>query len=163
MRACPQPQVVFLRVRVREVTTRHVAAVAVFVAIVVAGIDGQYLLLPFVDRSSLAAHARSQADREWYPLYPRFLAEVRGQTKDGDSIAIVAPAQRWEDGYAFAFYRASYFLAGRTVLPVIDSRDRAHPENARAADYVAVWGRSLSVDERMVVWRGEGGALLRRR
>ncbi|HWS71775.1 MAG TPA: hypothetical protein VN605_06650 [Thermoanaerobaculia bacterium] len=139
-------------------------AIAAFAAIVLAGVDWQYLLLPFLDRSALAERARRTADREWYPLYPRFLAEVRARTKDGSSIAIVAPPQRWMDGYDFAFYRASYLLAGRTVLPVLDSKDALHPENLRAADYVAVWGRPFQADERsVIVWRGEGGALLGRR
>jgi hypothetical protein len=135
----------------------------VFAAIVLAGIDWQYLLLPFIDRSRLVEHAWHEADRGWYPLYPRFLAGVRARTKAGESIAIVAPPRRWEGGYDYAYYRASYLLAGRIVLPAIDRQDVPRPENLRGADFIAVWGRTVRPDQRGVVWRGEGGALLRQR
>jgi hypothetical protein len=145
------------------VDRRRLLALSAFAAIVLAGIDWQYLLLPFVDRSGLAAHARREADREWYPLYPRFLNAVRANTKPGQSIAIVVPPRRWTDGYDFAFYRASYFLAGRTVLPVLDQHDALHPENLQEADCIAVWQQPFRAPDRTLVWRGEGGVLLGRR
>jgi len=145
------------------VDRRRLLALPAFAAIVLSGLDVQFLSLPFVDRSGLAAHARAEADRAWYPAYPRFLEAVRVRTRPGQSIAIVVPVRRWNDGYDFAFYRASYFLAGRTVLPVLDSQDRVHPENMRAADFIAAWHQAFRINEHTIVWRGEGGALLGRR
>jgi len=142
------------------VSGRRILAAAGLVALVVAGIDWQYLALPFVDRSGLAELARREADRQGYPHYPRFLEAVRARTRSGQSIAIVAPPMRWSSGYDYAYYRASYFLAGRTVLPVIDRHDRAHAENLQAADFIAVWEQPFPLAGHRVAWRGEGGILL---
>ena len=69
----------------------------------------------------------------------------------------------WNGGYADAYYRASYFLAGREVLPAVTWDDRPHPENVRAARYVAAWQLNVQPAGRgALVWRGEGGELLRR-
>ena len=63
--------------------------------------------------------------------------------------------------YPYAYYRASYFLTGREVLPVIDPRTgEPIPANASAARYVAAFGDAPASGE--LVWKGEGGALYRR-
>ena len=91
--------------------------------------------------------------------YEAFLARVRSSTKPGDSIVILAPARRGSEEYSFAFFRASYALAGRTVLPAVDTSGRVVAENIRAARYAAVWhGRFAST--RRPVWRTPGGELL---
>ncbi len=68
----------------------------------------------------------------------------------------------WNGGYADAYYRASYFLAGREVLPLVTSDDHLHPENLRRASFVAAWRVNAPAAGRIVMWRGEGGELLRR-
>jgi hypothetical protein len=140
---------------------RRVLALLTFITILGLRIEPQFLQLPFLDRKPLSAHLTARPDRLW-PRFPRFLEAVRARTASGDSIALIAPTLDWNNGYSYAYYRASYFLAGREVLPLSMSDGSLHPENYHRATYVAVWGRELPPGHHTVVWRGEGGALLRR-
>jgi hypothetical protein len=124
-------------------------------------VDVPLLKLPFVDRAPMEHALLAYPDGQW-PQYPRFLAEVREHTRPGDSIALVVPARRWEGGYSYAYYRASYFLAGREILPVVNEQDEPIPANLHGARYVAALGVHLRVPSD-VIWEGEGGALLRLR
>lgn len=92
--------------------------------------------------------------------YPQFLENVRAHTQPGDSIALVVPSMRWDDGYSYAYYRASYFLTGREVLPLVRRDDAAVPQNFGRATYVAAWHRNVKDATRHVVWSGDGGVLL---
>ena len=141
---------------------RRIAAIALFAAIVLLSIEWRLLAMPFVDRTPLARQLSMQADAGWYPDYPEFLAAVRARTADGDSIVIVAPPRRWDDGYAYAYYRASYFLPGREVLPVMDEHDVVHRENLQRARYIAAWRVNVPPSAGSVIWRGNGGVLVRR-
>jgi hypothetical protein len=142
-------------------TKRRVLALLALTAIVLLRLEPQLLRLPFLNREFLARGLTAYPDR-LAPQYPRFLQAVRERTQNGDSIVIVVPMLRWDDGYAYAYYRASYILAGREVLPLITSDDRAHQENYNAARYVASWRWNVPQAKLQVVWRGEGGTLLRR-
>ncbi|HEY8133496.1 MAG TPA: hypothetical protein VII12_16590, partial [Thermoanaerobaculia bacterium] len=82
-------------------------------------------------------------------------------TQNGDSVVIVVPMLKWDEGYSYAYYRASYFLAGREVLPLVTPDDRPHPENVRTARYIAGWHMRRQPGLGEVVWEGEGGVLLR--
>lgn len=95
------------------------------------------------------------------PGYENFLEEVRARTAPGDTIALVVPMTEW-NGYSWAYYRASYVLAGRRVLPLLDPSNRAHPENLAAAVYVAAWEAAPRDASLSVIWETPGGALLRR-
>lgn len=95
------------------------------------------------------------------PGYEKFLVGVRSRTEPGDTIALVVPMTEWS-GYSWAYYRASYVLAGRTVLPLMDASNRVHPENLSAAVYVAAWESHPRDASARVVWAEDGGALLRR-
>lgn len=92
--------------------------------------------------------------------YEAFLNGVRRHTRPGDSIALLLPTQKWNQGYDFAFYRASYVLSGREVLPVIGPGDSLHVENVRRASHVAVWRLRTEGLERPTVWSWNGGQLL---
>jgi hypothetical protein len=94
------------------------------------------------------------------PLYPRFLEGVRAHTKPGDTIAIIVPRMSWDNGYMYAYYRASYFLAGREVLPLLTETNQKLPQNFRAARYIAAYEMNLRMPAE-IVWQGEGGTLLR--
>ncbi len=115
----------------------------------------------FVDREPLARALDGFYDRQW-PQYPHFLADLREHTKPGDTIAVVVPAMGWDDGYSYAYYRASYFLTGREVLPLVTPDNRRLPQNFLAAKYIAVFGVRLRVPAD-VIWQGDQGALLRLR
>jgi len=141
---------------------RRLGAIGIVLLLALGGIDFRSLAVPFLDRSAIAAEMAREPDRGlWWPDYPRFLEAVRKRTAPGDVIAVVVPAGRWEDGYSYAYYRASYFLAGRQVLPVIGRDDRFLPENLRAARYIAAWHRALPPGAR-VVMQDAGGALVDR-
>lgn len=96
------------------------------------------------------------------PMDPRFLAEVALRTEPGQSIAIAAPTRYWMGGYAYAYYRASYFLTGRRVIPLIDPDDSMHLDRLGEADLIAVWGTGGLRGPYEVIWSGHGGALYRR-
>jgi hypothetical protein len=141
------------------VTAHRALAALALAALVATRIDPRLLELPFVDRSAQARSLALYPDRQW-PGYPRFLEGVRAHTRPGDTIAIIVPATRWDDGYSYAYYRASYFLTGREVLPVLDLHDVGHPENLSAARFIAAFGMAPT-EPAQAVWSGEGGTLYR--
>jgi hypothetical protein len=146
------------------VQRRRVLALLAVCAIVALRIEPQLLQLPFVSRGTLSAilsrWPETQMPGDWL-RYPRFLQQVQARTNEGDTIAVIIPTMKWDDGYSYAFYRASYFLTGRQVLPLITSDDRSHLENFRAARYIVVWHRPVHPGMGAVVWQGEGGVLLK--
>lgn len=95
--------------------------------------------------------------------YPQFLEEVARRTAPGDTIAILVPVRDWEHEQAYAYYRASYFLAGRQVIPLMNADDSWHPERLREARYVAVWKMQPPPGPYTRTWSGHSGVLLRRR
>lgn len=139
---------------------RRVAAATLFTAIVVIGIEPILLSLPFRDRRPMATAFATRADR-LFAGYVEFLADVRSHTRNGDSIALMVPSRSWERGYSYAYYRASYLLAGREILPLVDRNDRLIGENLRAAQYVAAWGVTPPAGD--VVVKRSGGSLVKRR
>jgi hypothetical protein len=142
------------------VTLHRALAILALAAIVATRLEPALLQLPFVDRSAQAQALAAFPDRRW-PQYPGFLAGVRARTAPGDTVAILVPASKWDGGYDYAYYRASYFLTGREVLPLVDQQSRELPDNLRAARYIAAFGVTLPAAAE-VVWHGEGGTLYRR-
>jgi hypothetical protein len=141
------------------VTVRRVLIIIALAAIVVMCIEPVLRRMPFLVQAFYTGELARLPDGQW-ARYPRFLEGVRSHTRSGDTIAIVFPVMGWDAGYSYAYYRASYFLSGREVLPLIDPQDRRIPQNLRGARYVAVFGATLRMPAD-VVWRGEGGTLLR--
>ncbi|HEV7922576.1 MAG TPA: hypothetical protein VGR02_17470 [Thermoanaerobaculia bacterium] len=139
---------------------RRIAAAAVFAILVVLSVEKTLLRLPFIDRTPLRISMETSPDRSWYPAYPRFLAEVRRRTPPGARIALVVPMPTWETGYDYAFFRASYFLAGREVLPILTRDGKPFGDNVRNAQYLAAWGVNARGGREL--WRGNGGVLLQR-
>lgn len=138
---------------------RRRLALLAFVAIVAASVDFPLLHRVFFRYDQLRFDLRLTPDRGlWFPEYVRFLSAVRSRTSKGDSIAIAVPALRWEYGYSYAYYRGSYILAGREVLPLITPADRFLGQNLTEATYVAAWQSRLRTT-RPVAWRGHGGVL----
>jgi hypothetical protein len=143
------------------VTLRRALTILCLAAIVATSIGARLLQVVFTDREPLARALDGFYDRQW-PQYPHFLADLRQHTKRGDTIAVIVPAMGWDDGYSYAFYRASYFLTGREVLPLVTPDNRRLPRNFLAAKYIAVFGVRLRVPAD-VIWQGDQGALLRLR
>src|ERR1043166_3908692 len=132
---------------------RRRLALAVFVALAIFSIHPSLFRFALADRAAMHQAMTRYPDRRW-EAYPAFLEQVRARTKPGESIAIVVPGMRWDDGYSYAYYRASYFLAGREVLPLVNPEDGRIPQNLRAAKYVAAFGVTLRLPAD-VVWQGE--------
>ncbi len=145
-----------------------------FVALALVRVDATMLAMPFVDRVALAQTFDALPDGLW-PGYRAFLVGVRAHTEPGDAIALAVPGLKWDGsqtraddgpyahayfgGYAHAYFRASYFLAGREVLPLVLEDDRPRREHLVRAKYVALWGQPAPRDAR-VAWLGAGGFLL---
>jgi hypothetical protein len=144
-----------------RVNLRRVLTVLCLAAIVLMSIDWRLLRLPFISRTAAIREMVTYTDRAW-PEYPRFLEGVRERTEPGDSIAIILPIRSWENGYSYGYYRASYFLAGREVLPVVQPGDRVVPQNIRDAKYIAAFGVRLRPPAD-VLWGSGRGTLLRLR
>ena len=140
---------------------RRVLIVVCLAAIVLMSLDWRLLRLPFISRTAAIREVVTDTDRGWRD-YPRFLEGVREHTAPGDSIAILLPTRSWENGYFYGYYRASYFLAGREVLPVVQPGDMPVPQNIHDAKYVAAFGVGLRTPAD-VVWRSGRGTLLRLR
>jgi hypothetical protein len=141
--------------------TRSVLALLCFLAVVASRTEPRVLSLPFIDREPIERAFASFADNA-APDYPRFLAEVRQRTRPGDTVAIVFPNAHWDDGYSYAYYRASYFLTGREVLPIVAPHDLTLPQNFERAQFVASWRTTVPRAGRHVIWAGHGGVLLSR-
>jgi hypothetical protein len=140
---------------------RRALILAALAAIVITRIEPQLLRFPFNNLAQLAPRFEHYADQTWWE-YAQFIRGVREQTRPGDTVAVLVPVLGWEQGYSYAYYRASYFLAGREVLPLVDPLSRRHPENLQRAQYVAVWRTASPPPFRTVVWSGHGGMLVRR-
>ena len=141
-------------------SVRRILAACALIALVALHLDYRLISFPFLNREAFHRVFTAMPDGKWGD-YPRFLAGVRAHTKPGDRIGIIAPNMRWDDGYSYAYYRASYFLTGREVLPLLYRTDAPIRENLDKADYLAVW--NATGPRARVVWQGSGGVLLSRR
>ena len=140
---------------------RLIAAVA-FAVILVSSFQSFYLQPFFRPREPLARHLDGLRFGKAPELRGLF-SEVRIRTAKGDRIALVTPVHRWDEGYAYAYYRASYILAGREVVPLVLWGDKPAPENIRHASHVIVWNTSVNLPGFERIWESEAGALYRRR
>jgi len=138
---------------------RRTLLVLALLALLAASIEPRMLQILFIDRGPSAAELSEAPDLP-FPLYPRFLEGVRAHTQPGDTIAIIVPRMSWDNGYMYAYYRASYFLAGREVLPLVSPENEKLPQNFRAARYIAAFRTNVRTPAE-IVWRGERGTLLR--
>jgi hypothetical protein len=139
------------------------AIVAAFLlaAMLVGGFRLAFLQIFGLDRAALGSVYAGFHDRST-PEYPKFLADVMPRTKAGDRIAIFVPMRKWDAGYAYAYYRASYLLAGREVLPLVWRSDELLEPNYERAEYVASWQMNLRRPDLQEVFRSHGGILYRK-
>jgi hypothetical protein len=132
-----------------------------FATMIVAGFGTELLRVFFLDREAQAASLAVGPDRA-APGYAAFLREVRARTPEGARVALVVPMRSWSGGYEYAYYRASYFLTSREVIPLVEPDGSAHLDRVAGATHVAVWGMAPRVPGFEAQWSGSGGALLRR-
>lgn len=139
----------------------RVLRLLILLALAAASVRPFILQMYGVNRAALGAYYARLFDRGTTE-YPKFLSSVAQATPPGSSVAIFVPMRRWDDGYSYAYYRASYFLAGRRVLPVVWRDDRLLPDNVRSADYVASWNLALEGRDLRSILRAHGGTLYER-
>jgi hypothetical protein len=94
------------------------------------------------------------------PEMTDFFLGVRERTNRGDTITILLPPMPW-DSYTYPYYRASYLLAGRTVLPMITEKGEIRKLEIARANYLAIYGAPY--EGAGVIWRHGRGTLVRRR
>ena len=138
-------------------TVRRGLALLCFLGILAFHVEPQLIRMPFVRRTELRLAFADLPDHGWAE-YRMFLEGVREHTAAGDSILIVVPGD-WENGYSYAYFRGSYFLAGREVLPLMLIDNRLRAENVHRAKYVAAWKYPVRPGARRA-WEGHGGVLL---
>lgn len=135
---------------------RRVLAIAAFASLLATTIQPELFRVAAGDR---AAEARAVDTERAWPGYGAFLDGVREHSRPGDRIALAFPATRWDRQYDQAYYRASYVLAGREVLPLMDRDNRPLRQNVREADLVAVYRGTMRGAQ--VVWAAQSGSLVR--
>jgi hypothetical protein len=94
------------------------------------------------------------------PGLKTFLEGVDAHTPPHARIAIWVPFRQWEVGYGYAYYRASYLLPGKQVVPLLAlHEDRVDFSNLAQADYLASLGEQLVAPGFESCWRDEHGML----
>jgi hypothetical protein len=145
-----------------EMTRWRIAvAAAGFVGIAAGAFQPFYWRMFAINRPAMRANLIELPFRQ-EPGLRRFMNAVRSRTLDCDRIAIMLPAPAWERGYQYGFTRATYLLAPRTTIPLMDANDVPLTPNVALADYVACWHAAPAIPHFATIWRSDDGVLLRR-
>jgi len=139
----------------------RLAAVVAFALILIGGFEPFYLRIFTIDRPLEGALFAELPFRKM-PGLKSFLEGVDAHTPPRARIAIWVPFRQWEGGYGYAYYRASYLLPGKQVVPLLALHDdRADFSNLAQADYVASFGEQLVPPGFESCWRDAHGVLLK--
>lgn len=144
-----------------KVDLRRVLALAAFAAMAIGLFEPHYWKLYAANRRALLAYY-TELQYSRMPGFRPFLEEVRARVPEGSSVAIWVPYRQWYGGYSYAWHRAKYVLAGRDVVPLIDSGDRILSDNLKRATFIAAWHGEPQLDGFKPVWRTREGTLARR-
>jgi hypothetical protein len=138
------------------------ASLVILVALVAGGFEPMYVRIWTVDSATWHT-AMEELPYRKLPGFRRLLLEVDRSTPRGARIAVVLPFRQWEGGYGYGYSRASFFLPGKQLVPLLEPEsDAARPENLRFADYVMAWRARPNVAGFTEVWSTGEGTLLRR-
>jgi hypothetical protein len=124
----------------------RIAAYAVLAMLVIGGFEPYYVRA-----------ASTELPYRKLPGFRRLLLDADRSTPRGARIAIALPYSEWEGGYGYGYYRASFLLPGKQVVPLLP------PSNIRVADYVLAWHARPSIDGFVPLWTTADGTLLKRR
>ena len=139
----------------------RVAAATAFLLILIGGVEPFYLRIFRMDRAGMGRAFAETPFRKITGLQA-FLKGVDAHTPPHARIGIWLPFRQWEGGYGYAYYRASYLLPGKQVVPLLaQHEDRVEPANLAGADYVASLGERVSVPGFEIAWQDEHGVLLK--
>lgn len=130
---------------------RPVIAGGVFLVLAAGAFQPFYWRVLGIDRAPMTAY-RIELPYRQLPGFRRFCLTVRGQTNDGDRIALVVP-RPLTPSYEFIFERAAYLLYGRTLVPMSE---------ATKADVIAAYRVDFSDPHYAKIWRSRDGMFLRR-
>lgn len=144
-----------------KVDLRRYLALAAFAAMAVGLFEPHYWRLYVADRDALLRHF-TELQYSRMPGFRLFAEEVRARVPEGSGVALWVPFRHWYGGYSYAFHRAKYVLAGRDVVPLIDSNDKVLTGNLKRATYIAAWHGEPPFDGYTVIWRTREGTLARR-
>lgn len=142
--------------------TIRLTLAAVAFACIAAGAFQPFYWRMFVTDRAAARAALTELPYRRFEGLRRFMLGVRARTADGERIAILLPARRWEEGYQYGFTRSTYLLYGRTTVPMMDEADRPLPRNLAQADVVACFRVDARLPQFQTAWRSGDGVLLRR-
>jgi len=140
----------------------RIAAYAVLAMLVIGGFEPYYVRVLGADAARTRA-AMTELPYRKLPGFRRLLVDADRSTPRGARIAIALPYAEWEGGYGYGYYRASFLLPGKQVVPLLP------PSNLRFADYVLAWhARPADVDALqrrgfVPLWTTGDGTLLKRR
>jgi hypothetical protein len=145
-----------------EFGIRRAAAAIAFAAILIGGFETYYLRV-FRESPARLRPILTELPYRKMPGLRELLIGADARTPRGASIAILVPYSAWAGGYGYAYYRSSYLLPGKQVIPLLRlGEDRSAPENLALADYVICWGGVRPAAGFTMVWQTTAGMLLRR-
>ncbi len=130
---------------------RPVIAGAVFLVLAAGAFQPFYWRVLGIDRAPMLEY-RIELPYRQLPGFRRFCLTVRGQTNDGDRIALMVP-RPLTPSYEFIVERAAYLLYGRTLVPM---------NEASKADVIAAYRIDVSLPHYTKIWRTRDGVFLRR-
>ena len=134
----------------------RIASYVVLAMLVIGGFETYYVRVFRLDAARVRASMTELPYRK-LPGFRRLILEVDRTTPRGARIAIALPVREWEGGYGYGYYRASFLLPGKQVVPLLP------PSNLRFADYVVVWHGRPAIDGFTPVWTTADGTLMVRR
>lgn len=140
----------------------RIASWLAFAAILIGGFEPFYLRVLTGSAHSSPA-VLSELPYRKLPGFRELLLAAAPRTFDGARIAIALPFGAWEGGYGYGYYRASYLLPGRQVVPLlVPGEDRPALQNLAGADYILSWHGATQFPGFVPVWSSTDGSLLRR-
>jgi hypothetical protein len=134
----------------------RIAAYAVLAMLVIGGFEPYYVRIFTADAARRRA-AMTELPYRKLPGLRRLLVDVDRSTPRGAKVAIALPFRDWEGGYGYGYYRASFLLPGKQVVPLLP------PSNLRFADYVVVWKGRPVIEGFVPLWTTSDGTLMVRR
>ncbi len=142
-------------------SAERLAATAALLLILIGAFEPFYLRIFMIDRKREEAAFSALPFRKM-PGLQTFLQGVDAQTPPGARIAIWLPFHQWEGGYGYAYYRASYLLPGKQVVPLLEQHaDRLNLVNLAQADYLASFDEQIKAPGFESKWRDAHGMLLK--
>lgn len=145
-----------------DLRSKRAWALGVLIAFVVIGFQPFFLEALRLDRDMMVR----QYDELPYKRVPglqQTCEAARSHVPRGAAVAFWAPYPKWWEGYSFSYMRASYLLADYRLVPLLDERDRPHPEVLLEVDWLIAVGKTPRFEGFDLVATTDHGAFFRKR